>query len=184
MLYLTIIGGAFITWLILALLFTPHIPYHIEGTIGAGSDHFGQVLEWTCQTHLQDGNDLDIFTNGDQFYPAMLEAIRSARETINMECYIFKKGAIGDAFVDALCERASAGVRVTLVMDAIGSFGAFRKLPKPLRAAGARVAAYQTFTWHRLSRLNNRTHPELLVVDGPIAFVSGPGLADGQPGPS
>ena len=128
MLYLTIIGGAFITWLIIATLFTPHIPYHIEGPIDACSDHFVHVLESTCQTHLQDGNCIDIFTNGDQFYPAMLETIRNARETINMECYIFKKGPIGDAFVEALADRARAGVRVTLVMDAIGSFGAFRRL--------------------------------------------------------
>jgi cardiolipin synthase len=178
MLYLTIIGGAFVTWLILAMLFTPHIPYHIEGQIDARSDHFVHVLESTCQAHLQEGNRADILTDGDQFYPAMLDAIRNARETINMECYIFKKGAIGDAVVEALAERARAGVRVTLVMDAIGSFGMFRALRKPLRAAGARVAAYQTFTWYRLSRLNNRTHRELLVVDGMVAFVGGAGIAD------
>ena len=58
MLYLTIIGGAFVTWLIVAMLFTPHIPYHIEGSIDARSDHFVHVLESTCQTHLQDGNDV------------------------------------------------------------------------------------------------------------------------------
>jgi cardiolipin synthase len=95
-----------------------------------------------------------------------------------MECYIFKKGSIGDQFVDALCERAQAGVRVTIVMDAIGSFGAFRRLSKPLRAAGCRVAAYQRFMWYRLSRLNNRTHRELLVVDGTVAFAGGAGVAD------
>src|SRR5438034_1100638 len=133
MLYLTIIGAAFITWLIIALLFTPHIPYHIEGKIDATSDHFVHVLESTCQTHLEHGNSVEVFTDGAQFYPAMLAAIRGARETITMECYIFKKGAIGDAFVDALCHRACDGVRVTIVMDAIGSFGAFRKLRKPLR---------------------------------------------------
>src|SRR5207237_645791 len=98
--------------------------------------------------------------------------------TINMECYIFKKSAIGQLFIDALCERAAAGVRVTLVMDAIGSFGAFRRSAKPLRAAGCRVAAYQRFTWYRLSRLNNRTHRELLIVDGAVAFVGGAGIAD------
>jgi cardiolipin synthase len=178
MLYLTIIGGVFITWLILAVLFTPHIPYHIEGKIDATSDHFVHVLESTCQTHLEHGNCVEILTDGAQFYPAMLAAIRGARETINMECYIFKKGAIGDAFVDALAHRARAGVRVTIVMDAIGSFGAFRKLRKPLRAAGARVAVYQPFTWYGLSRLNNRTHRELLVVDGETAFVGGAGIAD------
>ena len=178
MLYLTIIGGAFITWLILAVLFTPHIPYHIEAEVDACSNHFLHVLESTCQTHLDEGNHVEILTDGDMFYPTMLEAIRSARETINMECYIFKKGDIGDAFIEALCDRAKAGVRVTLVMDAIGSFGAFRKSKKPLEAAGCRVAAYQRFTWYRLSRLNNRTHRELLVVDGTVAFVGGAGVAD------
>jgi cardiolipin synthase len=178
MLWLTIIGGAFVTWLVVAMLFTPHIPYHIEGDLDARSDHFIRVLEATCQTHLKDGNRVDIFTNGECFYPAMLDAIRRARETIHMECYIFKKGEIGDQFIEALAERARGGVRVTLVMDAIGSFGAFHKLRKPLRAAGARVSAYQRFTWYRLSRLNNRTHRELLVVDGGIAFVGGAGIAD------
>jgi cardiolipin synthase A/B len=177
-LYLTIIGGAFVAWLIIAALFTPHIPYHIEADVDAFSDHFLRVLEATCQTHLEPGNRVEILTDGEQFYPAMLQAIRCARETVNMECYIFKKGEIGDAFIDALCDRAKAGVRVTLVMDAIGSFGAFRQSAKPLRAAGCRVAAYQRFTWYRLSRLNNRTHRELLVVDGAVAFVGGAGVAD------
>jgi cardiolipin synthase len=178
MLYLTIIGGAFVAWLIIATLFTPHIPYHIETDVDACSDHFLRVLEATCQTHLDHGNSVEILTDGDVFYPAMLDAIRAARETIHMECYIFKKGDIGDAFIDALCERGKAGVRVTLVMDAIGSFGAFRAAARPLRAAGCRVAAYQRFTWYRLSRLNNRTHRELLVVDGSVAFVGGAGVAD------
>src|SRR5262249_7796771 len=136
------------------------------------------VLESTCQTRLEAGNRVDVFTNGDRFYPAMLDAIRQARETINMECYIFKAGEIGQAFVDALCERARAGVRVTLVMDAIGRFGAFRRLRARRRPAGARGAAYQRFTWYRFSRLNNRTHRELLVVDGAVAFVGGAGVAD------
>jgi cardiolipin synthase len=176
--YLTIIGGAFIAWLIVATLFTPHIPYHIEADVDARGDHFVHVLESTCQTHLEDGNRVEILTNGEAFYPAMLDAIRNARETINMECYIFKKGEVGDRFVEALSDRARNGVRVTIVMDAIGSFGAFRKLRKPLREAGARVAAYQRFTWYRLGRLNNRTHRELLVVDGCIGFLGGAGIAD------
>jgi cardiolipin synthase len=178
MAYLTIIGAVFVAWLILALLFTPHIPYHIESAIDARTDHFVHVLESTCQTHLEHGNRVEILTNGDRFYPVMLDAIRGARETITMECYIFKRGEIGDRFIDALTERARAGVRVTIVMDAIGSFGAFRQSAKPLRQAGCRVAAYQRFTWYRLSRLNNRTHRELLVVDGTVAFAGGAGVAD------
>src|SRR3954471_19397199 len=110
MFYLTLIGIAFIAWLILATLFTPHIPYHIERDLDATSDHFVRVLESTCLVTLTSGNRIEVLTNGDTFYPAMLAAIRSARETINMECYIFKGGHVGDQFVEALSERARAGV--------------------------------------------------------------------------
>ena len=179
MLYLTIIGGAFVTWLILVVLFTPHIPYHIEGR----HRRRAAIISSTCSSRparrtLEHGQRVEILTNGDAFYPAMLDAIRGARETVNMECYIFKKGEIGDQFVEALSERARAGVRVTIVLDAIGSFGAFRRSRRPLRAAGCRVERYQRFTWYRLGRLNNRTHRELLVVDGRVAFVGGAGVAD------
>lgn len=178
MLYLTLIGAAFIAWLILVVLFAPHIPYHIEGDLDAASAHFVRVLESTCLVTLKDGNRVTVFTDGPAFYPAMLDAIRAARETINLECYIFKKGRIGTQFVDALAERARAGVRVTIVLDAIGSLGAFREAALPLREAGCRVEAYQAITWYRLGRLNNRTHRELLVVDGHVAFVGGAGVAD------
>jgi len=178
MFYLTIIGGAFVVWLILVTLFTPAIPYHIETPIDPRSDHFIHVLESVCQTTLEQGNSIEIFTNGPAFYPAMLDAIRAARETVHMECYIFKRGEIGNMFIQALSERARAGVRVTLVMDAIGSFGAFRQSAQPLRAAGCRVELYQQMRWYSLARLNNRTHRELLVVDGGVAFLGGAGVAD------
>ncbi len=176
--YLTIIGGAFIAWLILVSLFTPGIPYHSEAPIDARSDHFTYVLESICNTTLKTGNTIEILTNGPQFYPAMLKAIAEARQTVNLECYIFKKGKIGDRFIDALCERARAGVRVTIVMDTIGSFGAFHQSAKPLRAAGCRVELYHRVRWYTLARLNNRTHRELLVVDGRVAFAGGAGIAD------
>src|SRR4051794_10650784 len=108
----------------------------------------------------------------------MLDAIASARETINMECYIFKTGEVGDRFVEALSERARNGVRVSLVMDAIGSFGAFHRSAAPLREAGCRVEPYRRAVWYSLARINNRTHRELLVVDGRVAFVGGAGVAD------
>jgi cardiolipin synthase len=178
MLYLTIIGGAFIAWLIVVTLFTPAVPYHVETPLDPESEQFVRVLESACQARLQPGNRIEIFTNGSSFYPAMLDVISSARESINLECYIFKRGDIGDRFVSALRERARAGVRVTIVLDAIGSFGAIRQSAAALRTAGCRVETYQAMRWYRLARLNNRTHRELLVVDGRTAFVGGAGVAD------
>jgi cardiolipin synthase A/B len=176
--YLTLVGGLFVAWFILVVLFAPHIPYHVERPLDATGEHFVRVLESACLVTLEDGNRLDVFTDGPQFYPAMLDAIRSAREAVNMECYIFQNGVIGTQFTDALVERARAGVQVRLVLDAIGSFGAVRKATARLCEAGCRVEQYQFPLWYRLHRLNNRTHRELLVVDGRVAFVGGAGVAD------
>jgi cardiolipin synthase len=183
MFYLTIVGAAFIAWLILVVLFTPAVPYYVEAPVDPETNHFAHVLESICHTTLEPGNRVEILTDGTSFYPAMLDAIGRARETINMECYIFKKGTIGDRFIEALSARARAGVRVTLVMDAIGSFGAFHRSAGPLREAGCRVEPYQRMRWYSLARLNNRTHRELLVVDGETAFVGGAGIADWWAGP-
>lgn len=181
--YLTIVGAAFVAWLILAMLFTPGIPYFLEAPIDPGGDHFVHVLESTCHTTLERHNRIEILTNGTAFYPAMLDAIAHARETVNLECYIFKPGAIARRFVDALAERARAGVRVSIVLDAIGTLGGVHRSARALRAAGCRVEVYRGMRWYSLARLNNRTHRELLVVDGTVAFVGGAGVADWWAGP-
>jgi phosphatidylserine/phosphatidylglycerophosphate/cardiolipin synthase-like enzyme len=109
-------------------LFAPAIPYHVQETVDPRSDHFIQTLEATCNTSVDRRNHIEIFTNGPRFYPAMLDAIRHAEETINLECYIVRKGEVAGQFVEALCERARAGVEVKIVLDALGSMGAFRAL--------------------------------------------------------
>jgi cardiolipin synthase len=119
-----------------------------------------------------------VLTNGDRFYPAMLEAIRGAARTVTLECYIFDAGAVPDSFVDALSERARAGVVVTIVVDAIGSATLTRASWRQLQESGCRIERYQPLTWYRLARLNNRTHREILIVDGRVAFVGGAGIAD------
>lgn len=178
LLYLTVLGAAFLVWLIVVALFTPHIPYHVGSDIDARSAHFVQVLESTLQTTMTHGNRVEVFSDGERFYPAMLDSIRRAQESVNLECYIIKDGSVARQFIDALCDRARNGVRVTVVFDAIGSLGTFRSVSRPLMDAGCRVERYQPLTWHRLGRLNNRTHRELLVVDGATAFVGGAGIAD------
>ncbi len=79
-------------------------------------------------------------------------------------------------FIDALVDRARAGVSVRIVLDAIGSAGC--PYAPRLREVGCLVHFYQPVRWHRLHRLNNRTHRELLIVDGRMAFTRGAGIAD------
>lgn len=176
--WLSTAGALFLVWLVLVFLFTPGINYHLARRTSVHDDSFLYTLQSTCQTALHHGNRVEVFTNGRDFYPAMLDAIRSATHSINLECYIFQPGKIADQFIDALADRCRLGVKVAIVIDAIGSFSLWGRPLRRLREAGCRVESYQRMEWHRLARLNNRTHRELLTVDGRIAFVGGAGVAD------
>jgi cardiolipin synthase len=178
MLWLSIAGAVFLVWLVLVFLFTPGINYHLSHRTSIHDADFLYTLQSTCQAALHRGNRVTIHTNGAQFYPAMIEAIRGARQSVNMECYIFQPGRIADQFIAALSERACAQVNVTIVVDAIGSFSLWGGPLQKLRKAGCRLEAYQRFRWYSLARFNNRTHRELLIVDGRIAFTGGAGIAD------
>ena len=178
MFWLSVAGGVFLAWLILVFLFTPGINYHLSRRTSVHDKDFLYTIQSTCQAALYHGNRVEIFTNGPKFYPAMLDAIRNAQHSVIMECYIFQPGRIANQFIAALSERAKSGVNVTIVVDAIGSFSLWGRPVRRLRKAGCRIESYQRLRWHALARINNRTHRELLVVDGRIAFAGGAGIAD------
>src|SRR5215216_2161133 len=173
-----IIGLGFITWFTFVLLFTPRIDYRVTVPLRCDSDAFVHVIQSTCQAAIHVENRVEIFTNGTQFYPAMRDAILAAEVSINLEAYIFQPGDAADMLVDAMLERAHAGVEVRVVLDAIGSSRLRNYTARRLSAGACRVAFYQPMTWYRLHRLNNRTHRELLVIDGRVAFTGGAGIAD------
>jgi cardiolipin synthase len=174
----TIIGIGFIVWFALVLLFTPRIDYHVTAPLRPDGDDFLRVVQSGCQAAIFTGNRVDVLTNGAQFYPAMRDAIRAAQNSVNLEAYIMQPGAAADMLIDALVERAGAGVEVRIVLDAIGSMRMGGATARRLRDAGCQLNFYQPIRWYRLHRLNNRTHRELLVVDGTVAFTGGAGIAD------
>jgi cardiolipin synthase len=174
----TLIGMGFIAWLVLVLLFTPRIDYHVTTPLRPDGDDFLHVVQSTCQAPIHPHNKVEVFTNGAQFYPAMRDAIRAAEASVNLEAYIFQPGDAARMLMDAMIERARAGIEVRIVLDAIGSSRLRNRAARELSEAGCRVSFYQPMTWYRLHRLNNRTHRELLVVDGRVAFTGGAGVAD------
>lgn len=176
--WLEIAGALFLTWLVLVFLFTPGINYHLSRRTSIHAGDFLYTLQSTCQTALHHGNRVEILTNGPEFYPAMLDAIRGATRSVNMECYIFQPGRIADQFIEALSDRARKGVNVTVVVDAIGSFNLWGRPVRRLREAGCRIESYQRLLWYSLARINNRTHRELFIIDGRVAFIGGAGVAD------
>jgi len=124
------------------------------------------------------GNRVTDLENGDEIFPAMLEAIQSAQKTITFETYIYWSGDVGRKFAAAFIERARAGVKVNLTIDWAGSASMDADLLKSMTDAGVRVERYRPLHWYNLGRMNNRTHRKLLVVDGRIGFTGGVGIGD------
>jgi cardiolipin synthase len=124
------------------------------------------------------GNRVTALQNGDQAFPAMLAAIRSAKRSINLEAYIFWSGEVGSTFAAALSERARAGVATNVVVDWAGSKKLDDSLVTRMRQAGVNLVKFHPLRWYDLDRLNNRTHRKLLVLDGRVGFTGGLGIAD------
>lgn len=167
-----------LVWFVFVTFFTPRIDYRVSTPIRPDSDYFLHVIQASCQASLHHQNRVEILTDGSQFYPAMREAILQATASINLEAYIFQPGQAADMLIDAMVARAREGVTVRLVLDAIGSAGLRGRSVERLYDAGCHVQFYQPLRWYRLHRINNRTHRELLIIDGRVAFAGGAGVAD------
>ena len=124
------------------------------------------------------GNDVVAYNNGDEIFPAMLEAINAAEVSITFETYVYWSGEVGEKFAEALAERARAGVPVHVTIDWVGSVKMDQALLDLMEDAGVEVERYRPLHWYNLGRMNNRTHRKLLVVDGRIGFTGGVGIAD------
>jgi len=129
-------------------------------------------------TPFMPGNRIDIFNNGDQFYPAMLEAIGQARHAITFEAYIFWAGEVGRKFAEAMAAKGRSGVTVKILLDAVGSPNIGDEILETLRGSGCQARWYHPLRWYSINRVNNRTHRKSLVIDGRIGFTAGAGIAE------
>jgi cardiolipin synthase len=124
------------------------------------------------------GNRIENLENGAEIFPAMLAAVKGAKQTISFETYIYWSGEVGKQFAAALEERARAGVKVHVLIDWVGSQKMDDSLVQEMKASGIEVQLYHPLHWYNLGRMNNRTHRKLLVVDGRVGFTGGVGIAD------
>jgi cardiolipin synthase A/B len=176
-----VIALVFLAAFLLSGIFGPTPKYEIanrDQLPSNDSPHFLVLVESMVDAKINRTGTLDVLKNGPAFYTAELDAIRNARRSVNLEAYIFQKSAIGGQYLEAMTERARSGVSVNVVLDAFGSAGASRKFFRPLLDAGGKVHWYNSPAWHRMTRLDNRTHRELLIVDGSVGFIGGAGIAD------
>jgi cardiolipin synthase len=130
---------------------------------------------------LLSGNRIDPLINGDEAYPAMLEAIRHARRSVSFVNYIFDRDEVGLAFARALGEASRRGVEVRVLIDATGTRYSWPTIVRPLRQEGVKHALFRpSFAlWHLMS-MNMRTHRKILVTDGRVGFTGGMNIRVGH----
>ncbi len=135
---------------------------------------------------------VEVLLHGRRYFPRILEDIAAARDHVHLLFYAFRPGSIADAFVDALAERASAGLEVKVAVDAVGSAidGPGRRLYDRLRAAGVQIVSNDGILVLRRGLIGDRRlefhaedalhfdHRKMMVIDGRVAYVGGTGIED------
>ncbi|MER6349142.1 phospholipase D-like domain-containing protein [Streptomyces sp. NPDC001595] len=135
-------------------------------------------LERLLGVAATEGNDLLRLRNGDEIFPAMLGAIRSARHTIDMMTFVYWRGQVARDFAEALADRARSGVRVRLLLDGFGAKEIEPHLLDRMNAAGVEVAWFRKPAWLSPFKQNHRCHRKALIVDEETAFTGGVGIAE------
>ena len=168
-----------LAYLVFLVLFERGPSYGIDKSVHALSEDARiRLLNMVLATPTLAIRSMRLLTEGTGLYESQLAAIRAASHSVHLEAYIYYPGRIADAFMEALCERARNGVRVRLIVDSIGSFRTRAAHFAPLVAAGGTVHRYHALGWETFRRWNNRTHRNLLLLDGNVGFVGGVGVAD------
>jgi cardiolipin synthase A/B len=149
----------------------------VRSALGASDPRFAAYLATHLNAPVTRGNRITVLQNGDEIYPAMLDAIRNARERVAFESYIFS-GAISETFIQALTDAARRGLDVRVVLDAVGVALPPARLRERLEQSGAGLVWFNTLGPWTIDKTNYRTHRKLLVVDSMVAFTGGAGVAD------
>ena len=174
-------GLGLAAWGVIAYLFAPRErapTYGLEHDFAIESDEFLSTIAGATGTQFLPGNDFKIYNNGDQFYPAMIDAINRAEISITIEAYIYWAGDIGRLFAQALAAKAREGVYVKILLDYVGSGSIGDEILELLEKGGCEVRWYNPVRWYNLGLVNNRTHRKSLIIDGVTAFTGGAGIAD------
>lgn len=166
--------------MVLVGLFSPGLRYSLatRPAVAVDTQPFLDELEALVDSKITRNNQVAVLENGENFYEAELDAMRQAHHSINIEAYIFHKGKLTRQVLAVLTERARAGVKVNIVLDAVGSFSTRKNYFAQLKAAGGHVEWYHRLRLHNWFISNNRTHREITIVDGNVAFIGGAGYAD------
>lgn len=135
------------------------------------------MLAGLTESAVYDGNKATVHQNGAAL-TAMLDDIAAATRSVHLETFVWCEGEAEQRFVQALAERARAGIRVRVLRDAVGGARGSEHAQKTFRESGVEIAEYCKPRWWNIGRFNSRTHRKLLIIDGRIAYTFGHGISD------
>ena len=177
-----VVGGLALIGLLSATRGTPISGVHAVGRSGLppgiGDSLFLRSMELYTGVHVETGNFVEAKLNGDGTYPALWADLAGAKQSITIQLYYCQPGKVADDMARILAERARAGVKVRLLLDAFGAQNLEKEWKENLRAAGVEVALLRPLHWYTLNQASDRSHVRVVVVDGLIGWTGGFGLAD------
>jgi len=124
-----------------------------------------------------DGNTVEILENG-AYFDVLIEEIGRAKHSVHFETFLWKEGVLGHRVANALSERARAGVKVRVMVDATGSNKMGKAAERQMKDAGGKVIKYHHRHIQNIGVMNERDHRKLVVIDGRVAFVGGHCIVD------
>ncbi|MCW1925844.1 phospholipase D-like domain-containing protein [Luteolibacter arcticus] len=151
------------------------IKHRIAQRYGIADPQFERAMSQLLGPPIIGGNQVVPLQNGRQIFPAMLDAIDKAERTITFETFIYWSGEVADRFADLLAAKAKAGIKVHVLIDAVGCNCVNGQAIRKMVDAGVELELYHMTSF---ARVNHRTHRKLLVVDGKVGFTGGVGIAD------
>ena len=151
--------------------------YELDGELDVGSPEFLRALEALTGAPVSLGNDLSVLFNGDEIFPVLLGTIGAARRTLNLLTFVYWQGEIAVQVAEAVSERARAGVRCNVLLDAFGAARMDDRLVGSMQEAGVRVERFRPFKPYTITKADHRTHRKVVVADGTIGMTGGVGIA-------
>jgi len=137
------------------------------------------MLTKELKSPLTRRNSIKLLINGEEKFPEVLEALRSAKDHIHIEYYIYEQDEIGEQIENILIEKAKEGVKVRFIYDDFGSPKIKKKTEQKMRDAGIEIYPFQKVLFYLLAnRLNYRNHRKIIVIDGKTAFTGGINVSD------
>ena len=149
-----------------------------EGPPQISDPLFPRSIELFTGTHIEPGNKVEILLNGEGTYPKLWQDIASAQKTLTVQMYYSQPGVVADTMGKYLKDRARAGVRVLVLLDAFGSGTLTDDWVDSVKAAGVEVAWLRKVRWYTLHKAAQRSHVRVVVVDGRVGYTGGFGIAD------